>query len=148
MKFELNEYHRNITDEELLSDVRFVAEKLGKDTLFSNEYTENGRFHSTTLYNRFGSWEQVLLLAGLETKGHNFAKRTPNIPTIEEVNKLFKEGNRIDLYTSRFGIEDDVEVTKQWLKENGVNYTTLTFGKPHYDFILDDKALRVKNPKI
>ena len=72
MKFELNEYHRNITDEELLSDVRFVAEKLGKDTLFSNEYTENGRFHSTTLYNRFGSWERVLLLAGLETKGHNF----------------------------------------------------------------------------
>ena len=84
----------------------------------------------------------------VETAGFDYAKRTPNKIMIEEVNKLYDEGNRIDLYTSRLGIENDKEVTELWLKENNVKYTTLTFGKPHYDFILDDKSLRVKNPKI
>lgn len=90
MKFELNEYHRNITDEELLSDVRLVAEKLGKDTLYNNEYTDNGRFHSSTLIHRFGSWEQVLLLAGLETKGHNFSYNFNDDDVINDVNKVAK----------------------------------------------------------
>lgn len=78
----------------------------------------------------------------IETAGHNFASRTPNIEMIKKVNELYDSGNRIDLFTSRYGIEDDVEVTKKWLEEKGVKYTTLTFAKPHYDFIIDDKAIQ------
>ena len=43
MKFELNEYHRNVPDEELIADVKRVAAKLGKDTLTSDEYLSTCR---------------------------------------------------------------------------------------------------------
>ncbi|WP_316637600.1 homing endonuclease associated repeat-containing protein [uncultured Ruminococcus sp.] len=72
MKFELNEYHRNVSDEELLEDVVRVANIYQKDTLTQEEYRVHGKFGLTTYYRRFGSWEKVLLLAGLVTKGHNF----------------------------------------------------------------------------
>ena len=77
----------------------------------------------------------------IETAGFDYANRTPDMKVIQQINKLYADGNRIDLYTSRYGIENDVEITKKWLEEKGVKYTTLTFGKPHYDFIIDDKAL-------
>ena len=73
MKFELNDYHRNTTDEELIDDVKNTAMRLNKQTLTAKEYSENGRFHSTTLYKRFGTWKRVLELCGLKTKGHNFS---------------------------------------------------------------------------
>ena len=38
MKFELNDYHRNVSDEELLRDVKDTAQKLGKVTLTTDEY--------------------------------------------------------------------------------------------------------------
>lgn len=72
MKFELNDYHRNTPDEELINDVKETAKRLGKSSLTRDEYAMNGRFHSTTLEKRFGNWKSVLELSGLETKGHNF----------------------------------------------------------------------------
>ncbi len=72
MKFELNEYHRNISDEEFIEDVRSTAIKLNKTTLTGAEYNKYGTYHSSTLTRRFGSWKLVLEKSGLETKGHNF----------------------------------------------------------------------------
>lgn len=31
MKFELNEYHRNVSDKELIADVQVTAKELGKN---------------------------------------------------------------------------------------------------------------------
>jgi hypothetical protein len=73
MKFELNEYHRNVSNEELINDVKRTANHAGKNTLTSDEYSKLGKFHSTTLVRRFGSWKKVLELSNLETKGHSFA---------------------------------------------------------------------------
>ena len=42
MEFKLNEYHRNISDEELLNDIIRIAKKLGKDSITINEYVDNG----------------------------------------------------------------------------------------------------------
>jgi hypothetical protein len=66
MKFELSPNNRNLSDEELLSDVNKVAKQLGKDSVTLEEYNERGRVHSTTLTRRFGSWFKVLSLAGLK----------------------------------------------------------------------------------
>lgn len=66
MKFELSPNNRNLTDEELLSDVNKVAKQIGKDSVTLEQYNERGRVHSTTLTRRFGSWFKVLSLAGLE----------------------------------------------------------------------------------
>lgn len=75
----------------------------------------------------------------IETKGFDYANRTPNKENIEKINKLYLEGNKINLYTSRLGIENDEEITKKWLSDNGVLYNTLVFGKPDYDYFIDDK---------
>lgn len=72
MKFELNDYHRNTSDEEFITDVKETAKNLGKDTLTGAEYSANGTYHSSTLTRRFGSWKKVLELCNLETRGHNF----------------------------------------------------------------------------
>ena len=74
MKFELNEYHRNVSDEELIADVKRVAIKLGKNTLTGDEYLLHGKYHLSTVRRRLGhgSWKKVLELCALETRGHNF----------------------------------------------------------------------------
>lgn len=61
MNFTLNDYHRNVPDEELLKDVLRVAHELGKDTLSQTEYLNNGgKYHSSTISKRFGGWINTL----------------------------------------------------------------------------------------
>lgn len=56
MKYELEPFHRDIPDEELLADLRRVAEKLGTNRVTFREYNKKGRFTASTLAERFGSW--------------------------------------------------------------------------------------------
>jgi hypothetical protein len=64
MQFELNKYHRNVPDDELITDLKRVADELHKSPTL-DEYNELGAYHSTTLTRRFGSWFKVLEIAGL-----------------------------------------------------------------------------------
>lgn len=73
MKFELNDYHRNIPDEDLIKDVVRVTRLLNKKTLTKKEYNSYGKFYSSTYLRRFGSWKNTLILCGLDTSGHSFA---------------------------------------------------------------------------
>jgi hypothetical protein len=81
MKFELEEYHRGITDEELVADLKRVALDLNKTTVSRAENDERGKYGTTTYIRRFGSWFNALEKAGLQKT------RTPaNVPEDE----LFK----------------------------------------------------------
>lgn len=60
MDFVLVEYHRNTSDKELLSDVISVSKLLNKESLTQEEYNKYGKYHSTTLTRRFGSWFDIL----------------------------------------------------------------------------------------
>jgi predicted restriction endonuclease len=64
-KFELEPYHRNISEEELITDLKRVAGKLNKDFVTLKEYFKNGKFRDKPFYNRFGSWNKALEKAGL-----------------------------------------------------------------------------------
>lgn len=66
MKFELKEYHRNISKDDLIMDLQHVAKKLNKNTVTIDDYETYGRFHPTTLIRRLGSWFEILNIAGLE----------------------------------------------------------------------------------
>lgn len=66
MKFELNEYHRNTSDEELIEDLMRVAKLLQKDSVTIDDYNQYGQFHATTLTRRFKSWFSCLDKAGLQ----------------------------------------------------------------------------------
>src|SRR3990167_5500091 len=81
MKFELEEYHRGITNEELIAELKRISLKLNKTALNRTDNDEHGKYGTTTYIRRFGSWFNALEKAGLEKT------RTPmNLPEEE----LFK----------------------------------------------------------
>lgn len=82
----------------------------------------------------------------LETEGWGnrvYSQRTPRKKIIELVNELYKEGNTIVLWSSRY--PEDEQVTKEWLKKHNVKYTKLLLGKPQYDKFIDDKVINVND---
>lgn len=94
VEFKLNEYHRNVTDEELITDVINAAKKLNKASLTIEEYTKNGNYNHTTLTRRFGNWKNVLQLSNLETNGHNFKcsfSEEDIINDIKRVARIYKK---------------------------------------------------------
>ncbi len=87
MKYELEPYHRDTPDEELLEDLRRVAREVGKNRVTIDEYNDRGRFHAATLKRHFGSWFAATDKAGLART------RNLNIPDEE----LF--ANLVELWT-------------------------------------------------
>ena len=85
MKFELDNYNRNVSDDFLLLDLRTVAKKLGKNSLTRQEYDINGKCHSSTQCRRFGSWINALKKAKLQQ-----TRTSPNVPE-EELFKNLEE---------------------------------------------------------
>ena len=73
MKFELTEYHHNISDQALLNDVAHVAKVLNKSSLTKKEYAQNGQYGVETICRRFGSWLKVLNLCKLESNQFQLA---------------------------------------------------------------------------
>ena len=66
MEYILNDYHRNLSQEDLLSDIKRVATQLGRSTITQREYEQYGKFHPSTLHRRFGSWFNILEKCGLQ----------------------------------------------------------------------------------
>jgi Homing endonuclease associated repeat/HNH endonuclease len=76
MKYELNTYHRNTPDQELLDDLKKVANQIGMDKVTRDQYDHKGKFHSGTLVRRFGDWNKALEKAGLKlTFKRNLSER-------------------------------------------------------------------------
>lgn len=66
MKYQLKDFNRNIHDDELLADLKKVAEKLGVTKLSSRDYDSNGgKYTSGTIGVRFGSWNKAIEKSGL-----------------------------------------------------------------------------------
>ena len=65
MKFELEKFHRNVPDAEIIADVKRVAFELKQNFLTMSQYAKHGKFDNSTPKRRFGSWSKALALAGL-----------------------------------------------------------------------------------
>ena len=72
MRFELDDYHRNVTDEEPIKDIKKVAASLDKISITTDEYDKYGRYNRSTYYRRFGNWKRTLEMAGLSSASKNF----------------------------------------------------------------------------
>lgn len=59
------EYHRSVSDDELIADLRETANRLAQQSLSMREYDEKGKFSSSTISKRFGTWNHALYLANL-----------------------------------------------------------------------------------
>ena len=78
--------------------------------------------------------------------GLDYDSAPPNRPMIDIINKLYDMGNEIILHTARgyvTGINWE-DVTKRQMREWGVKYHELHFGKPNADYYIDDKSLDMK----
>lgn len=72
MKFELNEWKAQLSDEEIIIDIKKTAHQLGKDYLSISTYKAHGKYSQTAIQAHFGTWKKALLLAGLRNE------RTPS----------------------------------------------------------------------
>ena len=73
-----------------------------------------------------------------------YEKAEPYYGHIEELNRLYEDGNRIILFTAR-GSTTGInwkKVTERQLKKWGVKYHKLIFGKPQADIYVDDKGVK------
>ncbi len=65
-KFELKLRQRDIPEQDLLADIKRVADKTGSKTITKIIYDEHGQYGATTILRRFGSWNKALKAAGLD----------------------------------------------------------------------------------
>ena len=85
MKYELNIYHRNTPDKELLNDLKKVADQIKMDTVGREQYDQKGKFVSGTLIRRFGTWNKALEKAGLKISINRNISEEELFENIEEV---------------------------------------------------------------
>lgn len=83
MEFKLNEYHRNISDQELLNDIKRVSNLLNTKVLSRDAYNKYGKYSRTTIERRFGSWKIALEKIGL-VPAHSGIKNVFNINVSDE----------------------------------------------------------------
>ncbi len=68
-EFELEPFHRNVPDDDLISDLARVANEIGDQKVSFRKYNDLGKYSSSTISTRFGSWQNALRKAGLEAAG-------------------------------------------------------------------------------
>jgi hypothetical protein len=89
VEFILNDYHRNVSEDELLNDLKSVAQSLNKTTLYRKEYNRYGKFSSTTIERRFKSWSNACRLAGFVVD-KNQIKSITDEDIINDMNEVAK----------------------------------------------------------
>ena len=68
MRFELEQFNRDVADEDILSDLTFAHQQLkaaGKALTFRS-YRDVGKYAPSTIATRFGTWNDALQRAGLD----------------------------------------------------------------------------------
>ena len=85
MPLELEPYHQGVSDQELIDDLRRVANKVPRDQrITQNYYTDHGKYHACSFVRRFSGWLSALKKAGIETT------RTYAIPVDELFVNLYE----------------------------------------------------------
>ena len=90
-----------------------------------------------------------------KTTKNNYKNSKPIKKNIIFINKKYNEGNYIKIFTARYmGRNNDnvtkakkqaKTLTKKQLARWKVNYHKLIFGKPSFDYLIEDKAINVKH---
>lgn len=89
MKFELDENKWPLTDEEIIMDIKKVANKLNKDYISISIYKSNGKYSQCAIQGHFGTWKNALILAGLRTeRNRDELKQIKNEDYINDLKKV------------------------------------------------------------
>ena len=122
MKFELEEFHRNISDEELLVDMKQVATNLKQNFLTTRQQDEHGKYGSNVIRKRFGSWFKAIEGAGLsrtKTQTEKLIAEEVLFENLEEVwIKLGRQPKFRDMQSdiSKYGPQTYTRLFGSWRK--------------------------------
>jgi hypothetical protein len=93
-----------------------------------------------------------------KTKENKYQIAKPIKSKIKIINRLFDKGHIIKIFTSRYmgKYNGDVNFIKKkyykrteiQLKSWGLKFHDLIFGKPIFDFLIDDKAFNIKDKRL
>ena len=130
MKFQLESHNRNVPDQDLIDDLKRVADELGNDKVTIDEYNDRGKYHNSTLNRRFGSWFKALEKAGLkktrtlnissEELFENLVEVWANLGRQPKYNDLTKDVSKYSsgTYEKRFGgWRKSLEAFVAWVNE-------------------------------
>lgn len=105
MVYNLNEYHRNLSKEELINDLKRISVFLHKSYISRSEYETNGKYSASPYLRCFGSWTNALSAAGLEThKNKNDYKIIPDNYLIEDMKKVSTLLNKESVSTKDYSM--------------------------------------------
>jgi capsule biosynthesis phosphatase len=100
--------------------------------------------------------DHTLCFPGEGSDSHSkYALAKPNDEVIAKLRLYKSRGASIIIFTARrmlthkgnlSKVVDDIgKITEDWLRQHDIPYDDLIFGKPYYDYIIDDKALNVND---
>jgi len=69
-----------VSDEEMLADLRRVAEIIGASTVSMPKYRKLGKFDDSNLAKRFGTWNNAISKAGLTISNRLLKFTQPSTP--------------------------------------------------------------------
>ncbi len=72
-------------DEALISELRRVAALVSPPFLTKTAFDQHSKVHSSTVRDRFGSWQQALVKAGLE------GRSTQTLEALKTINRRFTD---------------------------------------------------------
>lgn len=135
--FVLQEFHRNISDDALLADIRRVAQLTNSDWLTGSTYAKHGEYSYNTIRLRFHSWNNAMQLAGfsLPSKAKRSALSQVERDNIylDDVRRVAAQLNKSTITSSEYAQHGQFERTylahkwKSWanvLKQAGLQPTS------------------------
>lgn len=78
---------KRISDDEMILDLKGVAESIGRKIVTSTEYAQQGRFSLPTIAERFQSWGNFVERAGLEPTGQ--VRNVPDAVLFAEIERIW-----------------------------------------------------------
>ena len=132
MQFELKEYHRNISDNELILDLQTVVKENNVEILTIEQYEKLGKYSKDTITRRFGSWSLALQKANIKTNRKQIKKiNITRKEIIEDIKKIYTKYGYINykIYDkeSIIGLKRVLNEFKYWedaLSEAGIPLNT------------------------
>lgn len=75
MKFEFENKNKQITNSELINDLKVVCENHNLTSLSMSEYDLYGKYNSSTITRRFKTWNNALKIAKIDIRNRQFSEK-------------------------------------------------------------------------
>lgn len=93
--YNFGEQPPTIKKEEVLEDIKRVAEEQNLSKISSNDYEEHGEYSRGTAYRFFGSWTNAVEEAGLDS--YSKCTYVPKEDILEDIKRVIKNQNNSDI---------------------------------------------------